>query len=359
MRRVSKGPVRAAEAVALALVLAGCGSAPRGAAPDRGVRLVADEAGRRVDVLVDGKPFTSYLQPDHVYKPILYPLRTARGTIVTRGFPIAPRARERTDHPHQVGAWLNYGDVNGIDFWGHSDAIKPEERAKMGTIRYRRSAHKAQAGGDRAVLAVSADWLRPDGSVLLDETTAFVFRIAPDWRAIDRVTTLTAAGERVAFNDTKEGMFGIRVCRALEQPADKPEVFTDASGNPTTVPVLDNAGVTGLYASSEGKTGDAVWGTRARWVMLTGTVEGEAVTLAVLDHPKNPGHPTYWHARGYGLFSANPLGVKDFTKGKDVMNFAIEPGRSATFRYRIVILSRTATAEKMEEEYKRFVAEIE
>ena len=45
-----------------------------------------------------------------------------------------------------------------------------------------------------------------------------------------------------------------RVARALEEPAKKPEVFTDANGKPTTVPVLDNAGVNGVYTSSEGVT---------------------------------------------------------------------------------------------------------
>lgn len=344
--------------VSAALVAWGaCASAGGGPKKsDAGVRLVADPTGQRVDVFVDGKPFTSYLQPDPVYKPILYPLRTAKGTVITRGFPLEPRARERTDHPHQVGSWLNYGDVNEIDFWGHSDAIPEAERAKMGTIRHRRIVRTTD-GADGGELDVEMDWNRPNGRALLKEATRFVFRAGPDLRAIDRITTLTAVDQPVAFNPTKEGMFGVRVCRALEHPADKPEVFIDASGNPTTVPVLDNAGVTGLYVSSEGLTGDAVWGKRARWVMLTGTVEGEDVALAILDHPKNPGHPTYWHARGYGLFAANPLGQKVFSEGKEDLNFALEPDESATFRYRIVILSGKADAPRMEEQYKRFLAE--
>ena len=34
--------------------------------------------------------------------------------------------------------------------------------------------------------------------------------------------------------------------------------------------------------------------------MLTGQIGTDAVTLAILDHPKNFGFPTCWHARGYG-----------------------------------------------------------
>src|SRR6266478_1197004 len=84
-----------------------------------GVNLKVDEAGRRVDVTVDGKPFTSYVWPTTLKKPVLYPIRTAEGTVVTRGFPLEPRPGERVDHPHHVGLWLNHGDVNGFDFWNN------------------------------------------------------------------------------------------------------------------------------------------------------------------------------------------------------------------------------------------------
>lgn len=130
--------------------------------------------------------------------------------------------------------------------------------------------------------------------------------------------------------------------RALEQPADKPEMFTDATGKPTKVPVLDKTGVTGRYVSSEGLEGDAVWGTRGPWTMLAGVVGSEPVTIAILDHPSNIGYPTYWHARGYGLFAANMPGEKVFTNGKRELNFALDPPRSVVFRHRIVILGRRA-----------------
>ena len=324
---------------------------------EKGVRVVANEATRRVDVLIDGKPFTSYIWPDTVKKPVLYPLRAATGTIVTRGYPLEPRPGERVDHPHHVGLWFNYGDVNGLDFWNNSEAIKPAERNKYGTIRHVKIKRVA-SGKDRGELEVEMDWLTPDGKALLREETTFIFHAAPNLRAIDRITKLTALDERVVLHDNKEGVIGIRVARQLEQPADKPEVFTDASGKATAVPKLDNTGVTGNYRSSEGETGDAVWGTRGKWTMLTGKIEQEPITLAILDHPKNPGYPTYWHARGYGLFAANPLGQKVFSDGKQELNFTLEPKQSATFRYRILILSGKATAEAMEAQYQHFVSGV-
>ena len=282
---------------------------------EAGVRVVANESARRVDVFVDGKPFTSYIWPDTIKKPVLYPLRTATGTVVTRGYPLEPRPGERVDHPHHVGLWFNYGDVNGLDFWNNSDAIKPADRQKYGTIRHVKI-NRMTSGKDRGALEVEMEWLTAEGKPLLREETTFVFHGKANYRAIDRITKLTALGERVVFNDSKEGVLGLRVARQLEQPSDKPEDFTDAGGKATTVPKLDNTGVSGRYESSEGKTGDDVWGTRGRWVMLRGKIDQEDVTLAILDHPKNPGYPTYWHARGYGLFAANPLGQAVFSNGK-------------------------------------------
>jgi hypothetical protein len=319
------------------------------------VQIVTKESDRRVDVTIDGKPFTSYIYPDSLKKPVLYPLRTASGTLVTRGYPLDPRPRERVDHPHHVGLWFNHGDVNGLDFWNNSTDIPAARAPKMGTIRHKRIV-EVKNSSDRGDLTVESEWQMPDGTPLLRETTRFVFRGSGDARSVDRITTMTALDKPVVFRDNKEGSLGLRVTRELEQPADKPELFTDASGKATTVPVLDNTGVTGSYTSSEGLKGDAVWGTRGRWCMLGGTIGKEAVTIAILDHPSNPNSPTYWHARGYGLFSANVFGRKVFDPKQEELTLTLEPGKSVTFQHRVLILDKAATPEAIEREYRNFAA---
>ncbi len=321
--------------------------------PDR-IRVVLNEQERRADITIDGQPFTSYIWPTTLKKPVLYPLRTARGTVVTRGYPLEQRPGERVDHPHHAGLWFNYEDVNGLDFWNNSDAIKPENAAKMGTIVHR-AIVSAKSGAKQGELDVEADWVAFDKKVLLNEHTHFVFRGAAEFRSVDRITTLRALEEKVSFPDAKDGMLGLRVIRALEVPSDKPEVYTDASGRATTVAKLDNTGVNGTYLTSEGKKGDAVWGTRGRWCNLRGMVGDEPVTITILDHPANPGFPAYWHARGYGLFAANPLGQKVFSNGKEELNFSLAPHASATFRYRVVISSAILSSEATEALYKDFI----
>src|SRR3954470_10738447 len=122
------------------------------------IQVVPNDAARRVDVTIDGKPFTSYIYPTTLKKPTLFPLRSAAGTVVTRGYPLEPRKGERVDHPHHVGIWLNHGNVNGLDFWNNSDAIKADQASKYGTIVHRRIV-EAKGGKDRGNLVIEADWL--------------------------------------------------------------------------------------------------------------------------------------------------------------------------------------------------------
>jgi hypothetical protein len=348
------GPGLAVMSLLATVITVYCTTATQNSPNDR-IRVIPNEAERRVDIVIDGQPFTSYIWPERIAKPVLYPLRTAKGTLVTRGFPLDPRPGERVDHPHHVGLWLNYESVNGIDFWNNSEAIKPQDAPKMGTIRHR-SITSAKSGRDEGELWVEADWLTYDKKPLLRERTHFVFRGGPNFRSVDRITALVALDQKVVFADAKDGMLGLRVARALELPSDKAEVFTDASGRATTVPKLDNTGVTGTYLTSEGKKGDAAWGTRGRWCNLSGHIGDEPVTISILDHPSNPGFPTYWHARGYGLFAANPLGQKVFSNGKEELNLTLAPNEGASFGYRILISSEIITPESTEAAYKDFVS---
>lgn len=325
------------------------------------VKITENKEKKQIDVTVDGQPFTSYVFWDDQKKPILYPLRTSRGTVVTRGYPLEKVAGERTDHPHHISSWFNYGNINGVDFWNTPpDGVRRDRGVieKFGVIKHR-AAKIVKIGKGAAQLDTKMDWIMPDGSKIMQEDDQIVFRAAKDVRIIDRIITLTAQDKKVVFNDSKEGALGIRVTRALEEPSTKPEVFTDANGNPTKVPVMDNTGVAGVYLSSEGKVGEKeAWGKRAKWMTLSGTVKGEDVVVGIFDHPKNPTYPTYWHARGYGLFAANPFGAKEFTNGATTLNYTLEPGQKATFRFRILIHSGKLTKEQTEALYQQFLKDV-
>jgi hypothetical protein len=338
-------------ALVSAIVFASCGSKPGEQAAqnqqqadeiqndqDLMVELVENNAEKKVDVIVDGKYFTSYNWSDNVFKPILYPLVTSAGIPVTRGFPLETREGERSDHMHQVGNWLNYGDVNGVDFWGNGSKGLGIKSDNGGTIKHL-GIKKLSGGKGEGTMVTTASWINPSGQELMAEETEYHFIAEGPVRIVDRITTLTALDEKIFLNDTKEGMFGIRVARQLELPSKGNVTLTDAQGHATLVKKMSNEGVTGNYRSSKGLTGENVWGTRARWMDLYGNIGDEKISLVISDHPKNLNYPTYWHVRGYGLFAANPLGVKDFTDEKEELNYSIPAGESLTFRYRIIISS--------------------
>jgi len=320
---------------------------------EKGVDIKVDDANRKADIYIQGRYFTSYIYPTSLEKPVLYPLTTAGGTVITRGFPLLPRPGERVDHPHQVGFWFNYGDVNGLDFWGNSYATPDSLKPHCGRIVHK-TILRAESGTEEGILTVSCNWVDYRQKVLLQEETTFIFSGAAHERRIIRTTRLTAVQD-ITFGDTKEGMCALRVDRAFESPSDQPEIFTDAAGNPTTIPVLSNDGVNGIFRSSEGKEKDAAWGTRARWVSLTAKKEQEEVSICLFDHPGNPGYPAYWHVRGYGLFSVNNLGQKGYDASEPARSTTLKPGESLVFRHMLWIKSGgMATATEMNEIFEKF-----
>lgn len=319
------------------------------------IDLKVNNDGKKVDVMVDGKLFTSYIYPDNVKKPVLWPVMSPKGNMLTRSYPMINKEGDRTDHTHHVGVWLNYGDVNGLDFWNNSEAIAPEKRDDYGTI-YHRSIEKAKSGKGKAILVTKSDWKSPDNSLMLEEETSFSFIAKENVRIIDRTTTLNAVIDQVKFTDNKEGMFAIRVAREMELPTDKPTKLMDSHGIVTKVEKMDNTYVKGNYRSAEGVEGKEVWGTRCRWMKLASEINGENVAIVIIDHPSNVGYPTYWHARDYGLFAANTLGQKIFSEGKNILNFSLKKGESVTFKYRLVVASGFLTDDqinKLADEYAK------
>jgi hypothetical protein len=309
---------------------------------------------KKIEVLFNDTLLTCYNYSDSIMKPVLFPISTRSGITVTRGYPLAPREGERIDHPHHIGLWLNYESVNGLDFWNNSTAIPYDKRAHYGSVVHD-GIVKTEPGKNKATLEVTARWVDHRRTILLRETTVYKFSVAGNNFIIDRTTTLNPMEVDVSMKDIKDGLLGLRVARELEHPSSEPEVFVDSKGQTTAVPVINNDGVSGEYLSSEGKRGNDVWGTRGRWVSLRGIMDDEHVSITIIDHPQNPGYPTYWHARGYGLFAANPLGQEIFSKGKEKLNFNIKKGESATFRYRVVIhQGKELTTEEIEKLAKGF-----
>ncbi len=298
------------------------------------VKVIKSGSEKKVDIFIGDKLFSSFIYPDTLEKPVLYPVHAANGATVTRGFPLNTQPGDPTDHPHHLGIWFTFENVNGLDFWNNSYAIPEEKKQSYGWIKTDKIL--STADGKKGGLSYHANWTNQQNSILLEETTSLEFSGNNRQRIIDRVTVLKATID-VVFTDAKDGLYGIRLAHALQLPTDKDEVFTDDKGNKTVVKGGTDIIANGNYISSTSLQGDSVWSTRGRWCKVYGKIGNDSVSVTIVDHPLNPNYPTFWHARGYGLFSANPLGEKIFTNGKSAKNLSLKKGQSVTFRYRMII----------------------
>ena len=267
-------------------------------------------AADRISVEIDGKPYADFFLAPGGNKPYVYPLRTASGIIVTRPYPIDKASGEATDHPWHHGLYFSHGAVNGADLWNTEPDSKDPKRGHMALKKVLETKSGAKSGSIKATFEAFG----PDPGLLMTETRTITFYSDPELRIIDYEIVIDPA-QKVTFGDTKEGTFGMRLATALAE---------------------DHGG---KMVNAEGaETEKNVWGKRSNWVDYYGQLNGKTVGVAIFDNPSNPRHPTYWHSRAYGLFAANPFGLKDFVndKTKDG-SLTIDRGQRITFRYRVVI----------------------
>ncbi len=296
------------------------------ALPVAGQTVELEKAEDGIEVRVDGQLFTRYLFKSGA-KPILWPVIGPTGKEMTRAWPMRENTEETKDHVHQRSFWFTHGDVNGVSFWHEMD--------RHGTIAHR-EVLRAETDNNRVVIATRNDWLGPDGQKMCEDIRTLTFSASPDRRTIDFDITIQAGDQPVTFGDTKEGTFGIRT-------ADSMRVDLKQGGK---------------IVNSEGLTDEQAWGKRAAWVDYTGPVEGETLGIAILNHPSSFRFPTFWHVRTYGLFAANPFGVRDFT-GEENANgsYELKPGESFSLSYRVILHCGDTSAAKIEEAFEQYSKE--
>ena len=288
------------------------------AAPAAAAEFKVEKGDGQITVKLGDELFTNYVYQGHS-KPILYPVMGPGGVPMTRNYPMKKDVKgEASDHPHHKSLWYNHGNVNGVDFWLEYDREgKPAENA--GHIIHKETLEAR--GGKTAVIKTRNEWVAPGNKTVLTDVRTMTFHNLAGGRAIDFEITLTASHGDVTFGETKEGTMGIRTHPQLRLKAD---------------PKRGVESVSGKAINSEGVEGAAIWGKRAKWVDYWGTVDGKMVGVAIFDHPSNPRHPTYWHARDYGLVAANPFGIHDFDKTQPEKSgdMKLKNGDSVTFKYR-------------------------
>jgi len=289
----------------------------------------------KVTVNIDGQLFTEYIFQGHT-KPVLYPVIGPGGQEMTRSYPMKEDVdNEAHDHPHQKSIWFTHGSINGTDFWleyTRPDASRQPGRAVQKSLKT-----------DGNTLQTKNDWKAPNGDMVCTDERLLRFGTTKTGRYIDYQVTFIASHGDVNFGDTKEGTMGVRTHPMLRLSKDERRGCHTAAGQ---------------CVNSEGVEGREIWGKRAAWVCYWAPIKDQTVGIAIFDHPSNLRHPTWWHARYYGLVAANPFGIHDFEKKEPgTGDYKLESGKTLTLRYRFLFHKGDVQEADVAGEYAKFAGQ--
>ncbi len=307
-------------------------------AADSNVKLT--QLDDRVRVELGGKLFTEYFFKGAT-RPYCYPVLAADGTSLVRDFPMKETAGEETDHPHHRALMFAHADVNKVDFWNEGTA--GTKFPKGSTVH--RDFGEVKSGQVGSIKARN-DWTAPSGELIATDETTIRFHGDATSRMIDYEVTIHARPDKpLVMGDNKDGTMAIRVAQWMTLP--HKYLKKDVMG-------------AGHYVTSAGDRDAKAWGTRAAWCDLFAERNGKTYGIAIFEHPQNVRHPTWWMARDYGLFTANPFGQKDFEvaakhpPGKG--DYTIPAGGTLTLRYRFYFHMGDEKAAKVAERYADYAA---
>ncbi len=291
-------------------------------------RVTLSETSDGYEVAINGKLFAGY-RKNFNGTPIIWPIIGPNEKPMTRAYPMSDAVPgEKKDHPHHRSLWFTHDGVNGNKHWA-SDVIEHQKLLKT------------ECDGKTATLVTKNLWLdkQTKGPICSDLRTV-TFGIIDGNRYIDFDIVLTAEQDEVAIADTKEGSFGLRVPTSMDADAKK------------TDPILG-----GTIVNAQGDKDDAAWGKRSNWVDYSGPVDGEIAGIAIFNHPASFRYPTWWHVRTYGLFAANPFGIKDFEPElKTDGSVVLKKGESLKFYYRVLLHKGDAASLDLGKLYKEYAA---
>ena len=294
-------------------------------------------------VKIDGQFFTE-LVVDQANKPYLWPIIGAGGVTMTRAFPMKVIEGEQHDHPHQRGLTFGHEGIGGYDSWAEPSTFaenkngKYDERIKhLGAIKLQTL--KDIQEGDTASFTTVSDYVDADGKKILEEVRQYTFQVVGDTRLIDVNLDLIATEGDTLVDDKKDSGLSIRIPTEMAVEKEKKEKGT------------------GHIINSNGDIDADAWAKRATWCDYYGTVGGKAVGVAMLNHPKSFRHPTPWHVRTYGLFTANPFGLKALDPTSESGAMTLKKGEKISLRHRFIFHLGNEKDAKIAEAYADYAKE--
>ena len=269
-----------------------------------------------VTITTAGQPFATYVT-DQGNKPFLWPVLGPDDKPMTRSFPMQDVPGETQDHYHHRGVNFGHQGMAGTDTWTEDgtwgdNPKRADQKARVGRIRHDR--YLKLAGGDTAIVDTVGTALTRDGKPLLEVAQRFDSSRKAENRLIDIAIDLVASHGAIELADMKDAGLSIRV--------------------PESIRVDSKMG--GKIVNSEGNHNADAWAKRAAWVDYHGPIDGQTYGIAFLSHPSTFRHPTPWHVRTYGLFTANPFGLNSLGLQEESAAIRLEANDRLSLRYRLL-----------------------
>jgi hypothetical protein len=272
-----------------------------------------------ITIEYDGKLVSRYHFRDHESrKPYLWPVIGPTGKSMTRAFPMKIVNGEQRDHPHHRGIWFGHQGIGGSDLWLEPSSKKlegdPKKKflATLGSIVHT-GFTEVSADRKQMVIRANNDYLDSLGRQLMADQRSMIFRMTDGNLVLDFDITLVAKYGEVNLQDKKDAGLNVRV--------------------PTSMTLTDGEG---RIVNSVGERDGATWSKKANWVDYHGQVAGEHLGIAFLNHPTSFRHPTRWHVRDYGLFTANAFGPKSLDPTAASGTLKLNKGENVKLRHRII-----------------------
>ncbi len=282
---------------------------------------IVQEKSGDIVINIDGELFTRYVTTDKVTnKCYFWPIIGPGGLKMTRAYPMQDIEGEKQDHPHHRSVCFGFQNAGGFNTWHEKMTFtkngKVDEK-KLAALGYQvhTDVVKAEASGNSATLIVNCDNRTPSGDLYLRQTRTVNFHVAENGsRVMDIEIVFTGVKDSTTVVGKKDSGLSVRVAHSM----------------------CVDAGLGGRIINSSGDENGKAWGKRVPWVDFNGPVEGKKMGIAMLNHPDSFRHPTPWHVRTYGLFTANPFALKEVAGEKESGDFELAKGESFTLKHRII-----------------------
>ena len=287
------------------------------------------------EVKIDDELFTKW-ETRAWTVPYLYPVVGPDGKNITRHYPMRSGVEgESQDHPHHRSIRFSHRDVNGASFWS-PDRPQNGLEAKIDLL----GVEKMESGRIGELVLVNS-W-KIDGREILEEKVRLTFIPLENREVLMDYDVSLTAKEDVTFRDNKDGGMGMRVASTM------------------VVQHRDTGEGKGTIVNSNGDRDAAAWGKRAKWADYSGPgYSGKTVGIALFDHPSNFRHPVHWHARTYGLMTANRFGTGHFEAKQGAKmgdgDHTIKQGETLTLRHRFFFHHGDAESAGVAGRYEEYV----